>query len=101
MVVLIANQKQRDAMMKFQKENARKLLDEKQRLAKEVAERNRQERLKGITPEVDAERREAAKRNAEAFLLTLQMKRKAREGQLTAGQKEALRMMNQKHKKRI
>lgn len=101
MVVLIANQKQRDAIMKHQRENARKLLDEKQRLAKEQADLRRQERLKGVTADEDLERRAAARHSAEAFLIKLQKRRKAREGQLTQGQKEAMSMMSQKHKKRV
>ena len=100
MVVLIKNHKLRDESIRMRKENARKLLKEKQIMKQERAEHAKKMRQQGKLLPEDIERQNASRRSAEEFLLNMRRRREQREGKVSKAQEEALYMMSQKHKKR-
>ena len=83
MTILIKNHKLRDESIRQRKENARRLLKEKQQHAQEHAEKVKKMRAQGKMLPEDYERQNTSRRSAEEFLLNLRKKREAREGKVS------------------
>ena len=94
MAVLIKNHKLRDESIRMRKENARKLLKEKQIMKQERAEHAKKMRQQGKLLPEDIERQNASRRSAEEFLLNMRRRREQREGKVSKAQEEALYMMS-------
>lgn len=69
MFLLVKNHRKKDENIRYKKENARRILKEKQRAAQELADRTKKLRLLGELPPEDFERQEASRLLSEEFLL--------------------------------
>lgn len=79
MVILVKNHKQRDESIRYRKENARRILKEKQRKAQEEADRKRFYRMKGMPLPEEANFDKEVKATAEAHLMNQKKKREESE----------------------
>ena len=83
MEILIPNHKKRDECLKFQKENARRILKEKQKATETEAKKTRDLRRKGVPMPEDIKEEQEIRKLSELHLIEQRKKRKAMKGKIS------------------
>ena len=69
MEILVPNHKKRDESLKFQKENARRILKEKQKLTETESKKTRDSRRKGVPMPEDLKEEQEIRKLSELHLI--------------------------------